>query len=131
MPLPGQSPAGPDGKYSPLQMADWLIDKASDFKSGQDLLDAISGYGLDMTPSDVAPMEDPMMGEEPMMDDPMMDEPMMEEPPMAEDEDKGKDKGKGKKGPAFLEIMRIGAAEKAIDKDKKKKKKAKDEEEGY
>jgi len=128
MPLPGQVPEGPDGKYSPLQMADWLIDKASDFKSGQDLLDAISDYGLDMTPSDAAPMDEPMM-DEPMMDDPMMDDPMMEEPPMAEDEDK--DKGKGKKGPAFLEIMRIGAAEKAIDKDKKKKKKAKDEEEGY
>ena len=121
MPLPGQTPAGPKGKYTPLQMADWLIEKASEFKSGQDLLNAISDYGLDMMPSEAAPMEDPMM-EDSMMEDPMMEESMMEE-----------GKGKGKKGPAFLEIMRIGAAEKAIDNDNKKKKnkKAKDEEEGY
>jgi len=117
MPLPGQTPAGPKGKYTPLQMADWLIEKASEFKSGQDLLNAISDYGLDMMPSEAAPTEDPMM-EDPMMEDPMMEESMMEE-------------GKGKKGPAFLEIMRIGAAEKAINNDKKAKKKAKDEEEGY
>ena len=117
MPLPGQTPAGPKGKYTPLQMADWLIEKASEFKSGQDLLNAISDYGLDMMPSKAAPMEDPMA------EDPMMEDPMMEEPPMEE--------GKGKKGPAFLEIMRIGAAEKAINNDKKAKKKAKDEEEGY
>ena len=126
MPLPGQTPAGPKGKYTPLQMADWLIEKASEFKSGQDLLNAISDYGLDMMPSKAAPMEDPMM-EDPMMEEPMMEDPMMDEDMM------GKSKGKGKKGPAFLEIMRIGAAEKAINNDNKKKKnkKAKDEEEGY
>ena len=121
MPLPGQTPKGSGGTYTPLQMADWLIEKASEFKSGQDLLDEMGRQGFDMAPSEAAPMEDPMA------EDPMMGGPMMEEPPMEEDEDKGK----GKKGPAFLEIMRIGAAEKAINNDKKAKKKAKDEEEGY
>ena len=121
MPLPGQTPEGPEGKYTPLQMADWLIDKASEFKSGQDLLDEMGRQGFDLASSEAAPMEDPMM------EDPMMEEPPMEESPMEEDEDKGK----GKKGPAFLEIMRIGAAEKAINKDKKAKNKNKDEEEGY
>ena len=116
MPLPGQTPEGPEGKYTPLQMADWLIDKASEFKSGQDLLDEMGRQGFDLAPSEAAPMEDPMAD--------MLGEPPMEEPPM----DEGKDKGKKK---VSLSIMRIGAAEKAIDKDKKAKKKAKDEEEGY
>tara|TARA_R100001082_G_C4335404_1_gene147558 strand:+ start:465 stop:758 length:294 start_codon:yes stop_codon:yes gene_type:complete len=97
-------------------MADWLIEKASEFKSGQDLLDEMGRQGFDLASSEAAPMEDPMAD--------MLGEPPMEEPPMDED------KGKGKKK-VSLSIMRIGAAEKAIDKDKKAKKKAKDEEEGY
>ena len=121
MPLPGQTPEGPEGKYTPLQMADWLIDKASEFKSGQDLLDEMGRQGFDLASSEAAPMEDPMAD---MLGGPPMDEPPMDEPPM----DEGKDKGKKK---VSLSIMRIGAAEKAIDKDKKAKKKAKDEEEGY
>jgi hypothetical protein len=121
MPLPGQTPEGPEGKYTPLQMADWLIEKASEFKSGQDLLDEMGRQGFDLAYSEAAPMEDPMAD---MMGEPPMEEPPMDEPPM----DEGKDKGKKK---VSLSIMRIGAAEKAIDKDKKAKKKAKDEEEGY
>ena len=120
MPLPGQTPEGPEGKYTPLQMADWLIEKASEFKSGQELLDEMERQGISMTPSEGSslgepPMGDPMMGEEPPMEEPQ------EGPP-------GKDKGK-----FSLEIMRIGAAEKAINKDKKKKakEKAEKEEENY
>jgi len=116
MPLPGQTPEGPEGKYTPLQMADWLIGKASEFKSGQDLLDEMGRQGFDLAPSEAAPMEDPMAD--------MLGEPPMEEPPM----DEGKDKGKKK---VSLSIMRIGAAEKAINKDKKAKNKNKAEEEGY
>ena len=133
MPLPGQTPEGPEGKYSPVQMAEWLMTEAASFKDPQELLAEIERQGFSMTPSEGGPMGDPMgdpmMGEEPPMEEPPMEEPPMEEPPM----DEGEGKGKGAKGPAFLEIMRIGAAEKAIgkDKDKKAKKKAEDEEEGY
>ena len=121
MPLPGQAPEGPEGKYTPLQMADWLIEKASEFKSGQDLLDEMGRQGFDLASSEAAPMEDPLAD---MMGEPPMEEPPMEEPPM----DEGKDKGKKK---VSLSIMRIGAAEKAINKDKKAKNKNKAEGEGY
>ena len=128
MPLPGQTPEGPEGKYSPLQMAEWLMKEAPSFKDPQDLLDEMGRQGFEMSPSG-APMEEPMMGEAPM-EEPMMEEPGAEEPmEMPPEEDEAPKKGK--KGPAFLEMIRIEAAGKAVDKDKKDKEKANKEEEEY
>ncbi len=128
MPLPGQTPEGPEGKYSPIQMAEWLIAEAAAFKSPQDLLDEMGRQGFEMAPAE-APMADPMM-EEPPMEEPMMEEPGEEEP-MEMPPEEGESPKKGKKGPAFLEMIRIEAAGKAVDKDKKNKEKADKEKEEY
>ena len=124
MPLPGQTPEGPEGKYSPIQMAEWLITEAASFKDPQELLTEMGRQGFDMVPSESPPMDDPMMDEEPPMDEPSMGDPLMDEPPMDEA------KGKGKEGRTAL---LFSVAEKAIGggEDKKAKKKAEDEEEGY
>ena len=123
MPLPGQTPEGPEGKYSPVQMAEWLMTEAASFKDPQELLAEIERQGFSMTPSEGGPMGDPM-GDPMMGEEPPMEEPPMEEPPMDEA------KGKGKEGRTAL---LFSVAEKAIGggEDKKAKKKAEDEEEGY
>ena len=118
MPLPGQTPEGSEGKYSPVQMAEWLIAEAASFKDPQDLLAEIGRQGFEVAPSEGGMAEDmPPLGEEPLGEEPLAEEGLGEEPPGEE----SPEKGPMPRGPAFLEMIRIDASKDAIAKDKKSK----------